>query len=152
MAQVTPIRLVPVPKAAPLHLVPVVLIADSRPTLLEILRDTLERDRFRVLTATNGQEALALAETTMPDVLVSDVVMPCLDGLGLVRAVRRLYPSMPVIVMSGDDCYAGRPIEDVAVEFGAAATLMKPFDLAVLHEAIRSVVPLLDTASPHARP
>ena len=150
MAQASAVRPFPLPQAPPLDLVPVVLIADNDRTLRELFRDILEDDRFRVLTAANGQEALALAETTMPDVLVTDVAMPSLDGFGLVRAVRRLYPGMPIIVISGDDCYAGRPTEDVAAELGAAATFMKPFDLAVLHRAVRSVVPLLDMAASDA--
>ena len=135
----------PLRRAARLDLVPVVLIADNERTLLELLRDILEDARFRVLTATNGQEALTLAETTVPDVLVTDVAMPRLDGFGLVRAVRGLYPSMPIIVISGDDRYAGRSVEDVAAELGVAATFMKPFDLTVLPEAVRSVVRPLET-------
>ena len=123
------------------------LIADNEPTLLELLRDILEEDRLRVLTALNGREALALAETWVPDVLVTDVAMPRLDGFGLVCAVRRLYPGIPVIMMTGDATYQDRPIEDIAAEVGAVVTFMKPFDLAVLHQAVRSVVSPVEPAS-----
>lgn len=146
MAQANWGRLSPVRKAAPLDLAPVVLVADNERPLLELFRDVLEEDQFRVLTAADGQEALALAETRTPDVLVTDVAMPRLDGFSLVRAVRRLYPGMPVIVVSGDDCYAGRPVKDVAAELGAVATIMKPFDLTILPQVVRSVLPLVDAA------
>ena len=76
----------------------------------------------------------------MPDVLVTDVVMPRLDGFGLVGAVRRLYPDIPVIIMTGDATYQDRPIEALAAEVGAVATFLKPFDLAELHQAVRGVV------------
>jgi two-component system chemotaxis response regulator CheY len=152
MAQAHAIRPSPFPKAPPVNLVPVVLVVDDECTLLEIFSDTLEDDGLRVLTATNGQEALAIAETTVPDVLVTDVAMPRLDGFGLVRAVRRLYPSMPIIVISGDACYDDRLVEDVAAELGVATTLMKPFDLTALHRAVRSMIPAMDTTSSDTGP
>jgi CheY-like chemotaxis protein len=73
--------------------------------------------------------------------------MPRLDGFGLVCAVRRLYPDIPVIIMTGDATYQDRPIEDLAAEVGAAATFMKPFDLTALHQAVRSAVSFLAPAS-----
>ena len=147
MAQLTSTRPAPVSSAVPLDLAPVVLIADNEPNLLEICRSILEDDHLRVLTALNGQEALALAETWVPDVLVTDVVMPRLDGFGLVGAVRRLYPGVPVLIMTGDEIYRGRPVEDMAAEVGAVATFMKPFDLDALHQAVWGVVSRLAPAS-----
>jgi DNA-binding response OmpR family regulator len=117
-----------------------VLIADDERALLEILRYALNAERFQVLTAADGYHALALAEASMPEALVADVSMPGLDGFGLIRAVRGFYPSLPVIVMSGDAYYGGRPVEEVAAEHGAVATLMKPFDVAELQQAVRRVV------------
>ena len=130
----------PVRGRPPLDLSPVVLIADDERALLELLRYALNAERFRVLTAADGHSALALAEASMPEALVADVGMPGLDGFGLIRAVRGLYPSLPVIVMSGDSYYRGRPVEAVAAEHGAVATLMKPFDVAELQQAVRRVV------------
>jgi CheY-like chemotaxis protein len=147
MAQLKSTRPSPVPSVPPLDLAPVVLIADNEPTLLELVRETLEDDKLRVLTAVNGRDALTLAETLVPDVLVTDVGMPRLDGVGLVRAVRRLYPGIHVIIMTGDATYQDRPIEDVAAEVGAVATFMKPFDLTALHQAVQSAVSLLAPAS-----
>jgi two-component system response regulator FlrC len=137
-----PVQAIPFPDFAPL-----VLVADNEGSILELFRATLEIEQFRVLTATNGQEALALAERWMPDVLVTDVKMPALDGFGLLGAVRRLYPSMPVIMMSGDQYYGERPLEDVAVEHGVMATLVKPFDVSLLHEAVRNALPHLEPVS-----
>jgi two-component system OmpR family response regulator len=130
----------------PLDLAPVVLIADNEPTLLELLRDLLGNDRLRILTAANGQQALALAERWIPDVMVTDVSMPGLDGFSLIGAVRRLYPDVPVIIMTGDATYRDRPVGELAAEVGAVATFLKPFDLAALHEAVRSVVSPVEPA------
>ena len=109
MVPLNPSRPSPVPSAPPLDLAPVVLIADNEATLLELFRDAWRTTGSRVLTATNGREALALAEWCVPDVLVTDVVMPRLDGFGLVGAVRRLYPDIPVIIMTGDATYRTVP-------------------------------------------
>jgi DNA-binding NtrC family response regulator len=140
MEHLDPDRRAAVQSTSPLDLSPVVLIADDERALLELLREALMADLFRVLTAADGQHALALAEASVPEVLVTDVAMPRLDGFGLVRALRRLYPGLPVIVMSGDPYYGERPVEDVAAEHGAFATLMKPFDVDDLRQAVQSVV------------
>jgi DNA-binding response OmpR family regulator len=122
-------------------LLPVALVADDDPVLLETLRDALQEGNFRVLSAANGQEALALAQEWVPDLVVTDVGMPRLDGFGFIRAVRRLYPTVPIIVTSADELYANRATATVAAEVGANATLVKPFDLVDLWEAIRAVLP-----------
>jgi DNA-binding response OmpR family regulator len=120
----------------------VVLLAENDRTLRDLLQEALELDHFRVLIASNGEEALALAESWMPDLLVTDVAMPRLDGFGLIRAIRRLYPGVPIIVTSGDPLYDGRPLAAVAAELGAEATFLKPFDLDELNHTARRAVPL----------
>ena len=92
----------PTRPASSLDFFPIVLLAENDRRFRDLVRETLELDQFRVLGAPNGQEALALAESWMPDLLVTDVAMPRLDGIGLIRAMRRLYPGMPVIIISGD--------------------------------------------------
>jgi CheY-like chemotaxis protein len=128
---------------SPLDFAPVALIADDDRVVRELCREVLEEQALRVLTAANGQEALAIAEAWIPDVLVTDVGMPSLDGFGLVRALRRLYPEVPVIMITGDEEYAGRPVEEVAAEHGAVATFIKPFDVTELEGAVRKAVPYL---------
>src|SRR4026207_1908791 len=127
----------------PLDFAPVALIADDDRVIRELCRDVLQAEALRVLMATNGQEALAIAEAWIPDVLVTDVVMPSLDGFGLVRALRRLYPEVPVIMITGDEEYDGRPIEEVG---GAAGGVPRPPEAGggwgarrrgALHQAVR---------------
>jgi CheY-like chemotaxis protein len=117
-----------------------VLLAENDRSMREAIRQTLERDHLKVWATADGQEALAIAEAWMVDLLVTDVAMPRLDGVGLIRAVRRLYPTLPVIITTGDDVYHGRPLAEVAVELGVEATLLKPFDLDDLRRAVRTAV------------
>jgi CheY-like chemotaxis protein len=130
--------------ASSLDLVPAVLIAENDPGVRDVLRDALEMDRLKVLVASDGQEALALADAWMVDLLVTDVGMPRLDGFGLIRGVRRLYPGLPVIVTSGDAFYQGRHLAAAAAEVGVELTFLTPFDLDEVQRAIRTLV-LLDT-------
>jgi CheY-like chemotaxis protein len=134
-------------KPPSIDLAPIALIADDERTLLELYREVLEGDGFCVLPATNGQEALALAQTWIPDVVVTDVIMPRLDGFGLIRSLRCLYPGVPVIVATGDLHYDSCPLEEVAASHGVAAILRKPFDLDDLLQEVRSVLPLLGPPS-----
>jgi CheY-like chemotaxis protein len=131
-----------------LDFAPVALVAENDRPARKLLRDALELEHFRVLVAANGQEALELAESCMLDVLVTDVAMPRLDGFGLIRAIRRHYPGVPTIVTTGDASYGGRPLSAVAAELGVEVTLLKPFDLADLHRAVRAAVPLRTPGAP----
>jgi len=120
-----------------LDFAPVVLVVDDKRMIRELCREALERDHLRVLSAANGDEALALADRWIVDVLVTDIVMPGLDGFGLLRALRHRYPGMSAIVMTGDSDYHGRPVHEVATQHGVVWTLLKPFDASLLCEAVR---------------
>jgi CheY-like chemotaxis protein len=140
------------PSPAALDFAPVVLIADDNRLMREFCCEALAGKALRLLTAGDGQAALALAEAWIPDVLITDLAMPRLDGVGLIRALRRLYPHVPVIVMTADAASGGRSIDELAAELGPVAILQKPFDLSLLDEAVRRAVPLLDGGAPRPVP
>ena len=143
MTPMVPSRPSPARSVSSLDFAPIVLLVENERVIRDLCRESLAEEPLRVLAAEDGQEALALAEAWIPDVVVTDLEMPRLDGFGLVRALRRLYPDVPVIVMTGAEEYAGRPVEEVAAEHGVVATFTKPFDLDLLHAAIRNAVPFL---------
>jgi len=104
---------------------PVVLLADDNADMREYVSELLG-SRFRVVTAVNGDHALKLLATEHPDVVVSDVMMPELDGFGLLRAIREhpAWSELPVILLSA------RAGEEARIEgFGANADdyIVKPF-------------------------
>ena len=104
------------------------LVADDEYAIVEALTALLEDEGYRVVTAANGEEALArLAELT-PDLLLLDVMMPLLDGREVLRVMREnaAWATIPVIVMSA----AARPMSPA--QLGTATFLRKPFDLSVL--------------------
>lgn len=110
---------------SPLHELCVV-VADDDPTILGLLALLLEEEGYRVGTATNGQEALALIEGDSPSVLLLDVHMPVLDGPGVIRRLRDQGRTLPVILLSAEREGVGPRL---AKELGAVTFIPKPFEL-----------------------
>lgn len=77
------------------------LIVDDDPEIRRLLSRRLRRMGCMVEEAGNGEEAVTLARKAVPDVVITDMAMPCLDGLGLLEELRSLDPDLPVIVLTG---------------------------------------------------
>jgi CheY-like chemotaxis protein len=101
-----------------------ILVADDEEPIVELLRDLFAEEGHAVLAAHNGREALALARRERPALVISDVMMPLLDGVQLARTLREdaITREMVVILMSAAES------PDLA-GVGAVAFLAKPFDL-----------------------
>lgn len=113
-----------------------VLIIDDHNGIRDLLLTVLQAQGHDVCLAADGVAGLQRFLTDHPDVVVADLKMPEMDGLEVVRTLRREHPEVPIIAMSGGfgehtDLYL-----DVAVEFGAAAALRKPFRLATFKQAV----------------
>ena len=105
-----------------------ILIVDDDDNVRYALSKLLRKAGYHVLEAQNGKEASKLLRKAMPDVLVTDIVMPEQDGMGLLNTARELNPSIPVLVMSGGGNIVGLDYLSLAQTMGANATLCKPFD------------------------
>src|SRR5213082_2445451 len=77
------------------------LVVDDEPSTRELFAELLERWGYEVDQTADGHGALKLAAETHPDVIISDLVMPKLDGLALVRALREQQPDTPVVIITG---------------------------------------------------
>ena len=104
---------------------PRVLLADDNADVRAYLTRIL-KDAYEVSTAANGREALEAIRRLQPDLLLSDVMMPDLDGIGLVRELRSdpSFRDLPVILLSAR---AGEEARVESLEAGADAYLIKPF-------------------------
>jgi CheY-like chemotaxis protein len=115
-----------------------VLVADDDGDLREIVAETLRADGYEVTEARDGSELLELLERaaeedTRPDIIVTDVKMPLLSGLGVLSAMRRAHLPVPVVVMTA---YAHDSVRTVARRLGAVGVLRKPFDIDDLRTAV----------------
>ena len=115
------------------------LLVDDQPMLRRVLRMhlALEPDMSIIGEASDGAEALALAQALHPDVIVMDVVMPGLDGITATQALSAREPAIPVVILSIYDDDATRQRAHLA---GAAAFIGKYEPTDVLVQAIRNAV------------
>ena len=110
-----------------------ILIADDEPLATERLQLLLARVEGAQLvgTASDGDSAINLANALSPDVLLLDIAMPGLDGIGVARSLASLDPSPAVVFVTAFDQFAVAAFEVEAVDY-----LMKPVDPARLHRAL----------------
>src|SRR2546429_8582837 len=102
-----------------------VLVVDDEQSLRKVLAATLQREGYEVTVCGDGEEAIAALERDGADVVVTDLVMPRMDGLTLLRKVVARHPDVPVIVVTAH----GRIDSAVeAMKAGAFDFLAKPFD------------------------
>ena len=82
-----------------------VLIVDDSDTVLNFLRMILENEKYEVDTASDGQEGLARAHQSLPDVIITDSIMPGMDGFSLLHAIRAdpATEAVPVIMLTSGD-------------------------------------------------
>jgi CheY-like chemotaxis protein len=122
-----------------------VLVVDDEFGTVEVLVAALEDAGYRVLTAANGRRALERLEENKPDLVVSDFMMPLMDGAALVRAIRSdpQFRDIPVIMMSAAPETALRKRLD-----GYEAFLRKPFRVPALLELIASLLNPPRSSSP----
>jgi len=113
-----------------------ILVVDNDEKILSILREYLELCHYQVRTVTTGLDALKSLRSEDFHVLVTDIVMPDISGLGLIEMTRKEFPHLPIIAMTG----YGKQVKDLASEISPDHYLEKPFNLNELSRIIDSVL------------
>ncbi len=113
-----------------------VLCVDDEPEIVGAMSHNLRRSVERVVTAEDGKEALEILQREPVDVVVTDIRMPRMDGLELIRAVRQHYGDLPVVILSAfnDESYL---LE--AIELGVRKYLHKPINLTILRATLEDI-------------
>ena len=112
-----------------------ILVIDDQESIRALLRDALEGDGHEVLEAANGRLGLELYRKRSADLIITDILMPEMNGLELMLELTRSFLNVKVIVMTGDLAGMGRL--DKAKLLGACQTFQKPFDMKELLRAVR---------------
>ncbi len=115
-----------------------VLVVDDEPNIVQTLKDRLELNDFRVITATNGKEGVECALENQPDIILLDVIMPVMDGLEMLETLRNDPNGREIAVIM---LTARSQTEDIvrANACGIEDYIVKPFDLSELLEKIERI-------------
>ncbi len=118
-----------------------ILVVDDESAILQTLRFNLERSGYTVVTASDGRNAVAMAQREQPDLVVLDIMLPVLDGIEACKEIRK-FSSVPIIMLTAKD----QEIDKVlALELGADDYVTKPF---ALHEFLARVKARLRRQAP----
>jgi len=117
-----------------------ILVVDDEPIVHRLLQHHLERAGYEMIGATNGREALELANSEAPQLIVMDVMMAEMDGLTALRSLKKEDDTkeIPVIMITANSHYVTQQESEAA---GASLFLTKPFSPSQLLNEIRRLVP-----------
>lgn len=115
---------------------PRILVIDDEPEITEVLRDALEAAGYDVLIAQDGDAGIALCRQSQIDLVLTDIVMPHRDGIETIIELRRLFPSLKIIAMSGGGTLRTPEYLRAAALLGSTRTISKPFALRDVVEAV----------------
>jgi len=104
-----------------------ILLVDDDEAVRTIVRIALVRLGYVVREARNGREAMRLCSESKPDLMLTDIIMPEQEGIETIGAVRRKYPKVKLIAMSGGGRVSATDYLHTALAMGADAVLAKPF-------------------------
>ena len=116
-----------------------ILIIDDDEQILKMLKQAIERKGYKVTTATNGVEGIKLYKETLADVVITDIVMPEMEGLEAIRKLRKEYKDIKIIALSGGGFVDPKEYLKLAKHFGAQYTFSKPADLREIFSAIEEL-------------
>lgn len=112
------------------------LVVDDDAGALGTIARVLRRSGHEVVEARNGREAIALVRAEAPDLVVTDINMPEMDGIETILELRRDWEHMPIIAVSGGGLMPPELLLDNAGTLGAFETIEKPIDAAALLESV----------------
>ena len=115
-----------------------ILVIDDDASGRDLLAAVLTKRGYEVILADNGGTGLMLCHRRTPDAVVLDLNMPGIDGRSILRQLRILHPTLPVVVFSG---HSTAEIQQEMLNQGATAFIQKSFSLDQLGSALQEVLP-----------
>lgn len=114
-----------------------ILIVDDEANMCSIIQDILNDEGYEVMVAENGNEALQVVQRVPPDLIITDINMPCMGGLELLRVVKSHYPAVQFIIMT-----AFGELETYlnAMNNGAFDYITKPLNIEMLKIMVAKVL------------
>lgn len=113
-----------------------ILLVEDDHLVSDMLKQILERASHEVVIANNGDEATKLLKKRMPDILITDIIMPKKSGITLITEIKNRHPDLEVIAISGGGRLDPSGYLDLSESLGASVSFEKPIDNAALLMAI----------------
>ena len=114
-----------------------ILIADDQEKIRQMLKSLFEQYDYTVSVAENGKEALNLFRSQTFDLVITDIIMPDMEGIETIRELKKLDPKIKIIAMSGGGSVRAMEYLRMAGMLGALRTIEKPFDVRTMLDAVR---------------
>ena len=116
------------------------LIVEDDPDILKLLQTTLTFKGYRVITAHNGREGLDIIRAERPAIVIADIMMPKLDGFGLVHRLRLSAETCDIPVVFITATYVAPEDKEFALDIGATRFLQKPVDLDIFLKTVAELL------------
>lgn len=127
-----------------------ILVVDDEQNMRVALYEALSRGGHEVTVAENGRMALTLLAKSKPDLVITDIRMPEMDGIEMLRQIKTLHPALPVVIITG---YATVETAVEAMKQGAEDYILKPFPVEVIEETVKKVLRArVSSSSPSPEP
>ena len=117
-----------------------ILVVEDDESVRRFLRQALENAGYQVIVGKDGHEGLSLYRENPTDLIITDIVMPGMDGLGVIMEILSEFPESRLIAISGGNDQATHEMLHMAVKFGACRTIQKPFSVSVLLDTVREAL------------
>jgi len=117
-----------------------ILIIDDEPQIRSMLRLMLERVGYEVAEAPDGIEGIRRHRENPADLIITDLIMPNKDGIGMIIDLKKEFPKVKIIAMSGGGVNRPEGYLDGAKKLGAARTLTKPIDRDEMLKAVKETL------------
>jgi DNA-binding NtrC family response regulator len=117
-----------------------ILVIDDDISICLMLQHALEKPGYRVTVAHDGQKALAAHKADPADLVITDLVMPGMEGIETILELKRRSPALKIIAMSGGGMGKGADYLTMARKFGAQRTITKPFTIQQFTQAVAEVL------------
>lgn len=117
-----------------------ILIIDDDMQIREMLRQMLEFEGYKIQEAANGKEALKMQSQNPADLVITDLIMPEKEGIETIREMRKMFPDVKIIAMSGGGVVGPESYLKIAKSLGAQKTFVKPIERKILLKGISEML------------
>jgi DNA-binding response OmpR family regulator len=119
---------------------PTILIVDDDSMVRKLLLKVFQYENYTTLEASDGKSALRIFRDENIDVVITDIVMPDMEGIETISELRKIDPDVKIIAFSGGGSIGPNGYLKIAASMGARYTFQKPFDINELKEAVNKLL------------